>query len=380
MKFTLPIIGTHRISITQPKRKSEPGKVPGSFEITETAIPSKMSVYSYEALALDEFQTNDIKEAIKFMDRFPDRTHWLDVQGLGTQEVLDFIKERYNINSLVMEDIVNTYQRPKNEEYGHYLFVISRMIELDKGLQLKNEQLSFLLFDKLLISFQEDDDDVLEPVRLRLRKNVNGNMRKLGPSYMIYALMDTVIDHYFTIVNRLGDELEIVEDHLYQKPRKLLMYRIQGVKKLMITMRRAAWPERDKINDFLRSTNPLIHQETKVFFRDAYDHSIQIIDLIESMRETATSLLDLYLSLMSNKMNEVMKTLTIISAIFIPLTFIVGVYGMNFANQDPKTGAILENNMPELYHPNGYLYVLGVMLFIVVAQIWYFVRRGWFRD
>ena len=237
MKFTLPIIGTHRISITQPKRKSEPGKVPGSFEINETAMPSKMSVYSYEALALDEFKTNDIKEAIKFMDQFPDRTHWLDVQGLGTQEVLDFIKEKYDINSLVMEDIVNTYQRPKNEEYGHFIFVVSRMIELSKGLQLKNEQLSFLLFDKLLISFQEDDDDVLEPVRLRLRKNVNGNMRKLGPSYMIYALMDTVIDHYFTIVNRLGDELEIVEDHLYQKPRKLLMYRIQGVKKIMITMR-----------------------------------------------------------------------------------------------------------------------------------------------
>jgi magnesium transporter len=158
------------------------------------------------------------------------------------------------------------------------------------------------------------------------------------------------------------------------------MYRIQGVKKIMISMRRAAWPERDKINDFLRSNNPLIHQETKVFFRDSYDHSIQIIDLIESMRETATSLLDLYLSLMSNKMNEVMKTLTIISAIFIPLTFIVGVYGMNFANQDPKTGEILKNNMPELYHPNGYFYVLGVMLFIVVAQIWYFIKRGWFRD
>jgi magnesium transporter len=171
-----------------------------------------------------------------------------------------------------------------------------------------------------------------------------------------------------------------VEDHLYQRAHKLLMYRIQGVKKLMISMRRGAWPERDKLNDLLRSTSTLIHPEVKVFLRDAYDHSIQIIDLIESMRETATSLLDLYLSLMSNKMNEVMKTLTIISAIFIPLTFIAGIYGMNFAYQDPKTGEILKNNMPELYAHNGYVYVIAIMLLIAILQVWYFARRGWFRD
>jgi magnesium transporter len=380
MKISLPYLNMPRINIIQPKRKGSPGQMPGTFVITDTTFPSKMFIYSYEANALDEFQTDDIKEAIDFMERFPERNHWLDIKGLGTQEVMDFIQKKYNINSLVMEDIVNTHQRPKNEEYDHYLFVISRMIELDKGLSLKNEQLAFLLFNKLLISFQEDDDDVLEPVRSRLIKNVNGNMRNLGSSYLIYAIMDTVIDHYFTILNRLADELEMVEDHLYQTPRKQLMYRIQGVKKLMITMRRASWPERDKMNDLYRSTNSLINPDVKVFFRDAYDHSIQIIDLIESLRETATSLLDLYLSLMSNKMNVVMKTLTIVSAIFIPLTFIVGVYGMNFASQDPKTGVILPNNMPELYNPNGYIYILAVMFLIVIGQIWYFAKKGWFRD
>jgi magnesium transporter len=380
MRLSIPGISIPRFNIIQPKRKSEPGEVPGNFVFKETAIASKMAVYSYDSIDLDELETTNIKEAIGFINQFPERTHWLDIKGLGTQEVLNYLLETYQISPLVMEDIVNTYQRPKNEEHEHYLFVISRMIELNKGLQLKNEQLSFLLFDKLLISFQEDDDDILEPIRRRLRKNTKGDMRNLGPSYLLYAIMDTVIDHYFTIVNRLGDELEIVEDHLYQKPRKLLMYRIQGVKKLMISMRRAAWPERDKMNDLLRSTSPLIQSEVKVFLRDAYDHSIQIIDLIESMRETATSLLDLYLSLMSNKMNEVMKTLTIVSAIFIPLTFIVGVYGMNFANQDPKTGALLSNNMPELYHPNGYLYILGLMFCIVVIQIWYFTKKGWFKD
>lgn len=375
MNFTLPslkILGTGR--------KRIPGESPGTFEVVETSYPSKLFAYAYNSSELDELETADINEAITFLHKFTDRTLWLDVKGLGTQEVLDFIQKQFDINPLVMEDIVHTHQRPKNEEYDNYLYVVSRMLQLDKGLKLKNEQLSFLVFKNLLISFQEDYDDVLDAIRNRMRKNTNSNIRNLGPSYLLYALMDTVIDHYFTIVNRLGDELEIVEDHIYQKPRKLLMFRIQDVKKAMISMRRAAWPERDKNNDLLRSNNVLIHPEVKVFLRDAYDHSIQIIDLIESMRETATSLLDLYLSLMSNKMNEVMKTLTIISAIFIPLTFIVGIYGMNFSYQDPKTGKILENNMPELYLENGYLYILGLMFLIVVGQIWYFGRKGWFRD
>jgi magnesium transporter len=365
---------------TRPKRHHIVGEIPGSFDVVEASYPSKLFVYAYNATELDELETADIKEALSFINKFDDRTFWLDVKGLGTQEVLDDIQKYFKVNTLVMEDIVRTHQRPKNEEYDKYLYVVSRMLELDKGLKLKNEQLSFLVFENILISFQEDYDDVLDAIRNRMRKNVNSNIRNLGPSYLLYALMDTVIDHYFTIVNRLGDELEMVEDHIYQKPRKLLMFRIQDVKKAMISMRRAAWPERDKNNDLLRSNNVLIHPEVKVFLRDAYDHSIQIIDLIESMRETATSLLDLYLSLMSNKMSEVMKTLTIISAIFIPLTFIVGVYGMNFAYEDPKTGEILRNNMPELYAHNGYLYVMGGMLLIVIAQIWYFSKRGWFRD
>ncbi len=380
IKIPLPKLSFSRINIVQPRRKDIPGEVPGTFNINDTSYPSKLFVYAYNNTDLDEFETTNISDAIKFINKFSKRTCWLDVKGLGTQEVLDQLQSIFKINTLVMEDIVNTYQRPKNEEYDNYLFVVSRMLELDKRLQLKNEQVSFLLFKNLIISFQEDYDDVIDPVRNRLRKNINGNIRTMGPSYLLYALMDTVIDHYFTIVNRLNDELEMVEDHLYQKPHKLLMYRIQGVKKLMITMRRAVWPERDKLNDLFRSTNSLVNTDVKIFIRDAYDHSIPMMDLIESMRETTTSLLDLYLSLMSNKMNEVMKTLTIVSAIFIPLTFIVGVYGMNFASQDPKTGKILPYNMPELYVPNGYLYVIAVMVLIVVAQIWYFTKRGWFKN
>ena len=369
-----------RSKIIQSKRNELPGQVPGTFVISDTALTSKLFVYSYDEENLDELETDDIVKAFDFMAKYPNRSHWLDIKGLGTQSVLDAIKIEFNVNTLVLEDIVNTYQRPKIDDYDDYLFVVSRMLELDSRLQLKNEQLSFLIFSNLLISFQEDYDDVLDPVRNRLRKNVKGNIRILGSSYMLYALIDTVIDHYFVISDRLGQELETIEDHIYQKQRKILMFRIQGAKKLIISMRRAIWPERDKLNEILRSISPLINEETKVFYRDAYDHSIQMSDLIDSMRENSTSLLDLYLSLISNKMNEVMKILTIISAIFIPLTFIAGIYGMNFSRQDPVTGVIIPNNMPELYVHNGYLYVLGLMAFIAIMQVWYFAKKGWFRD
>ncbi len=362
------------------KSKFNAGETPGSYQVLDSSFPTKLFVYAYGENYLQELETVDIDKAFEFIEQQKAQTIWLDVKGLGSQLVIDEIQKKLNINILTMEDIVKTHQRPKFEEYENYIFVTSRMLVLGKSLQLNNEQLSFLLFDKLIISFQEDYDDILDPVRNRLRKNIKGNMRCLGPSYLLYALMDTVIDHYFTIINRLGDELEIVEEHLYQKAHKYLMYRIQGVKKLMISMRRASWPERDKLNDILRTTNPLINGDTKVFFRDAYDHSIQIIDLIESYKEISTSLLDLYLSMISNKMNEIMKFLTIVSVIFMPLTFIAGIYGMNFAYEDPKTGKTLPYNMPELYWPNGYVFALGLMLLITVFQVWYFAKKGWFKN
>ncbi len=369
-----------RIQITQQKRKRSAGEVPGVFDIKENAIKSKIYIFSYNDSELDEFECDEIENAIAFMAKFPNRFHWMDIKGLGTQQTLDIIQKNYGINILVMEDIVNTYQRPKVDIYDNYLFVVSRMLELSTGLNLKNEQLSFIVFDKLIISFQEDYDDVLDVIRNRLRKNVGGNIRKLGPSYLLYALMDAVIDNYFNIVNRFSDELELIEDHLYQKPNKFLMYRIQGAKKILISLRRAIWPERDKLNELIRDQHFLINDESKVFLKDAYDHAIQIIDLIESNKEIAAGLLDLYLSLVSNRMNEVMKFLTLISAIFIPLTFVAGIYGMNFSYQDPKTGKIFQSNMPELYWENGYLFAWILMLAIAAFQIFYFSRRGWFKN
>lgn len=376
----MDILKPIRFSNNTKKSKVHAGETPGSYQVLENSFPTKLFVNAYSENHLQELETLDISKAFEFINEQKKHYIWLDVKGLGSQLVIDAIQNKLNINILTMEDIVKTHQRPKFEEYEHYIFITSRMLALGKSLQLKNEQLSFLLFENLIISFQEDYDDVLEPVRNRLRKNVKGNMRNQGPSYLLYALMDTVIDHYFVVINRLDDELEIVEEHLYQKAHKYLMYRIQAVKKLLISMRRAAWPERDKLNDILRTNNTLINAESKVFFRDAYDHSIQIIDLIESYKEISTSLLDLYLSMTSNKMNEIMKFLTIVSVIFMPLTFIAGIYGMNFSRHDTNTGKILPYNMPELYWPNGYIFAIGLMVLITFFQVWYFAKKGWFKN
>jgi len=256
------------------------------------------------------------------------------------------------------------------------LFTVSRYLYINDEQEIVNDQLSFLTLPQMVFSFQPAYTDCFKPVVNRLRSD-KGSFRTGGSSYMLYALMDLVVDEYFEVINRLGDELETLEELLYRRPEKSMMFDIQSIKRSMITIRRAVWPERDKINDLIRSESPLITRETKTFLRDTYDHSMQIIDLVESYRDITTGLIDMNLSVISNRMNEIMKVLTIISSIFIPLTFIAGVYGMNFAYQDPETGKILGKNMPELYSENGYIYTLGAMLIIALLQIIYFWRKGW---
>ncbi len=278
----------------------------------------------------------------------------------------------------MLEDIANTQQRPKLDEYEIYLFAVSRMLYVNADLEIENEQISFILLPQVLISFQESYTNCIEPVinRLKLGK---GNIRISGASYMMYSLMDVVIDNYFVLIYKLGEELETIEELLYRKPDKSLMYQIQAIKRAMIMIRRAIWPERNKINDMIRSDSKLITKGTKTFLRDTYDHCMQVADMVESYKDITTSLIDMNLSFISNRMNEIMKVLTIISSIFIPLTFIAGVYGMNFACQDPQTGKILHKNMPELYSENGYVYVMAFMFVIAVLQVIYFWRKGWFK-
>ena len=250
------------------------------------------------------------------------------------------------------------------------------MLYVDKQLEIENEQVSFILFQNTLISFQETYTENFLSVINRLSGG-KGNIRSAGSSYLLYALTDLVLDNYFALIYKLGDELETIEELLYRRANKSLMFQTQNIKREMISIRRAAWPERDKINDIIRSESKLINNTSRTYFKDTYDHTMQIIDLIENYKDLTTSLIDMNLSLISQRMNEIMKVLTIISSIFIPLTFITGVYGMNFANKDPLTGEVLKNNMPELYYENGYLYTIGGMVIIAILQMIYFWRKGW---
>lgn len=275
-----------------------------------------------------------------------------------------------------MEDIADCRQRPKLDEYSDFLFTVSRNMYVNNNLEIENEQVSFILLPHILISFQESYVLTFEPVVHRLEGG-KGNIRTGETSYLLYALLDVIVDNYFTLIYKLGDELQTIEQLLYRKADKALMFQTQNIKREMITIRRAAWPERDKINDMIRSDSGLINKMTKNYLKDTYDHCMQIIDLVESYKDLTTSLVDMNLSLISHRMNEIMKVLTIISSIFIPLTFIAGIYGMNFAKQDPETGKMLHNNMPELYMEHGYIYIIAGMLLIAVIQMIFFWRKGW---
>jgi magnesium transporter len=365
-----------RIRLKTKKYIPVPGTSPGSIQLYEDALKPQITVYSYNS---DEFYSekiNSLDELETQIDNYKDHYKWIEIKGIGDTKLLTFLEKKFNINKLVIEDIADCRQRPKLDEYEDYLFAVSRMLYVDKQLEIENEQVSFILFQRILISFQENYSDNFLPVINRLSGG-KGNIRSAGSSYLLYALTDLILDNYFALIYKLGDELETIEELLYRRANKSLMFQTQNIKREMISIRRAAWPERDKINDIIRSESNLIDKTSRTYFKDTYDHTMQIIDLIENYKDLTTSLIDMNLSLISQRMNEIMKVLTIISSIFIPLTFIAGVYGMNFANKDPLTGEILKNNMPELYYENGYLYTIGGMVIIAIIQMIYFWRKGW---
>lgn len=354
-----------------------PGASPGTVYIDENSLEPRITLHSYYA---DQYKVRKVERLTELKAYTEDQnlTYWVEIKGFKSVSLFETLMEEYNINKLVIEDITTTNQRPKYEEYGSYDFAVSRMLFLDGESNLENEQLSFILTKNVLFTFQDKYEDCLQPIRNRLEVG-KGNIRVGGASYLMYALMDMIIDQYFTVLGAWSEELDNIEDRLLEKPDKSVMFDTQLIKRNLITLRRVAWPERDKVNDILRTDSKLISEQSKVYIRDAYDHCIQIIDLIESLKEISASNIDMYLSIISNRMNEIMKVLTIISSIFIPLTFIAGIYGMNFSREDPVTGKVLPGNMPELYQEHGYLYTMIVMGFIAVLQVIYFWRKGWFK-
>lgn len=367
-----------RLKVKTSKHVDVVGEMPGSVNVSKDALKPQIEIYSYNQNEVKEAKGTDISVMFDQIKSYNNHTHWILIKGLGDQDLIEQIGTKMEISRLVLEDIVHTRQRPKFEEYEDYVFLTSRVLHYHQDEAIENYQLSALVKQNYILSFQETHDEYFEGVKKRLQVG-KGIIRTAGPGYLAYALTDTVIDRYFNLLNKVGDSLDLLEDRLYESPDKSIMYEAQQTKRGMILLRRAAWPERDKINDMIRTESPLITQNDKLYLRDAYDHCIQVIDLIESYKEITSSIVDMYLSLISNRMNEIMKVLTIISSIFIPLTFIAGIYGMNFARQDPVTGKVMPNNLPELYAPHGYFYTLLVMLLIAVIQFVLFWRKGWFN-
>lgn len=364
-----------RLHSHQPKR-TPPGAMPGSITIPEGAQQPRIKIFSYSDSFFEEVLINGIEELKTHVEKSKHLINWIDIQGIGDKKLLEDIADYFSIHRLQLEDVVNTYQRPKYEEFEDYLFIVSRMLERNDVRAIINEQMSFFVGKNYLISIQEFYEDMLDPVRERIRKG-KGYLRSRGSDYLVYALMDTITDHYFPILVKMGDRLDDLEEELLRRPTRASMFRIQRIKRELILLRRVIWPERDKINELLRGHSPFITEDTKMYLRDVYDHCIQLLDIVESYREVTTSTMDMYLSSVSNKMNQIMKVLTIISTIFIPLTFIVGVYGMNFAHQDAVSGKALPFNMPELYSPYGYVTVLVFMVLVTVIQLVIFYKKGW---
>ncbi|BAU56203.1 magnesium/cobalt transporter CorA [Mucilaginibacter gotjawali] len=366
-----------RIQYNPRRRAGVIGESPGVVIPPEDALKPLITIFSYNAKELVSSEGKDIKVIFDQFKKCSDHTHWIQVRGLGDATLIEEVGAILNINPLVLEDIANVHQRPKFDDYDDYIFAVSRMISFSIDYQLVNLQFSALVKDNIIITFEETHKEHFEGVKNRLAAG-KGAIRTAGAGYMCYALTDTILDRYFALLAQLGEQLDEVEDRLYDHADKSIMYETQQLKRTLIVLRRACWPERDKINDMLRTESPLISPEIKMFLKDAYDHCIQIMDLVEGYKEITSSIMDIYLSMVSNRMNEIMKVLTIISVIFIPLTFIAGVYGMNFSRVDPVTNKVMPDNLPELYNPHGYFYALGGMLIIGIIQVVVFWKKGWF--
>lgn len=342
-----------------------PGSAPGSLLYVGDRTEGQTTVHymDYDPEHLLEEELERVESCFHLFET-PSIT-WLDVVGLADVEQIRALGERLDVHPLLLEDVLSTRQRPKVEEYPQHLFIVLRMLQWPEGEpSLLDEQVSLILGENYVISFQERAGDVFGPVRERLR-SARGSIRTRGPDYLAYALMDSVVDHYFGILERIGDEVEVLEDAAVSAPGPSMTRSIHHLKRQTAMARRSIWPLREVLGTIYRGEHPLIAESTRLFLRDVYDHSVQVIDTLETLRDVAAGVMDLHMSAVSNRMNEIMKVLTIMSSLFIPLSFLAGLYGMNF------------DVMPELHYRWGYPVLLVVMLVIAVGLIAWFRRKGW---
>lgn len=341
----------------------------GTLSIDPTAPASKVTVFAFGEGKFVEKEPESLEWLKECLGKY--RVLWVNVDGLGSLEVMQTIGSSFGLHKLALEDVLSAHQRPKIDSYGDYHFIILRMLHRKENHRVDTEQLSMFLGEDFVITFQEGvPGDCMESVRVRLREQSLG-IRENPPDFLAYSIIDAVIDSYFPILEDLGEQLEELESKILLAPTKELVRQIHDVKRDLLVIRRAVWPLREAIAPLFRDESNIVSEETKIFLRDCYDHTIQVIDLVETYRDLGSSLMDVYLSSLSNKMNEVMKVLTIITTIFVPLTFLAGVYGMNFNTEKSPY------NMPELNAYWGYPLCLLAMAILAALELGFFYRRGW---
>jgi len=322
----------------------------------------KITAINYNVDDFNQFECS-LEECLQFKDS--NKFYWINIDGLQNTEVIGEVGKQLNLHPLLLEDILNTNQRPKVEEFDNYLFLTLKMLGISKkGDKIISEQVSFVLGNNWLLSFQEQQGDVFDVIRTRLREN-KGIIRKKGTDYLLYSLIDAIVDNYFFVTEYFSDKIEILEEQILHNPSQESLQKIQKLKRLLMNFRKSIIPLREAVASLQKYNVELIKESTFRYLRDVYEHLIHLSDSLEAQRDMLASIMDLYLSGISNKMNEVMKVLTIIATIFIPLTFIAGVYGMNF------------ENMPELHWKFGYFIIWGIMIIVAVIMINYFKRKKW---
>lgn len=347
------------------RARKQPGAAPGTLVHTgERKVEDVLiRLIDYDAHSIEERTLDLIEEAFALADDPP--VSWVNVDGLHDESILEAIGDRFNLHRLALEDVLSTSQRPKVEAYHDHFLVVMRMLYFDSATEsVVSEQFSFIVGPTYLFSFQERRGDVFEPIRVRLREG-GVRIRTRGTDYLAYALIDAIVDSYFQILEKIGDRVEEIEETVLIEPTIENMHRIHHLRREMLVLRRAVWPLRETLGQMYRGEIPHVTEETQLYLRDVYDHTIQVIDTTETLREVLSGAMDLYMSGVSNRMNEVMKVLTIIATIFIPLSFFAGLYGMNF------------HYMPELEIRWAYPALLGFMASIAGGMLWYFKRNGW---
>jgi magnesium transporter len=322
-----------------------------------------ISVMAYGAESLHESRAATAEEALARRDGAA--VTWIDVSGVHQPDVVASFGRLLSLHPLTQEDILHTGQRPKEEAYPNYHYIVVRMLSTGNSGEIVSEQLSMILASGLLVTFQERPGDVFDPVRCRIREG-GGRLRSMGADYLAYRLMDAVVDNCFPLLEAIGDRVESLEDTLVSQAPGASLAEIHDLKRSLVDVRKSVWPLREVISALSRDDSPLVGEGVRLYLRDLYDHVIQLMDATETNRDMVSGMLDIYLSSVSNRMNEVMKVLTIMSTIFIPLTFIAGVYGMNF------------RHMPELERTWGYPMALGIMAATAIGMVIYFRRRRWF--